>query len=285
MTTGTDTERNEYTAAEARAVVGIVPGIVAPGRPQPLETPDTVIRYPGMQSARETRTCIVAGVMPSADVSAHAFTTRSVRVDNFSNQWLRLGDENDFIEPYQLGVIFNVRGKVSINVVPDIPPYLGAQFAAVVGEFYMMTMYDKPQMRSAGIALSDRPATLHDVQVAGNTTTITPGTVETIEAIGLVYINAGAGNVVVQLVWKNAAGNVIGAYVSAFTQAPGTITYNFLGGVVRDAAAVGNTVNIPIPDPMTIAPGDTLTISPNSGGNAGDSFHLTIHGRKIASLV
>lgn len=139
-----------------------------------LEIPraDTTDKYPRAQSER----FVSASSADMAPVTARTFTIRSVRVDNQSNQWLRVGYEFDYIPPYTIGVIFNVRGMGSIGIVREVPnpidtwigPNNGISPDAIAGESYTLVLYDKPQMPSLGRPMVGKSALVFDSSGALN---------------------------------------------------------------------------------------------------------------------
>lgn len=113
---------------------------------------DSLNKLPRSESQQERATVSAAGVCPPLNVTARGFHIRSVRIDNRTNQWLRVQEVNDFIPPYTTGVILPMRGAGAVNVYPMTPLGWG-QVTPIAAEEYIITMYDRPQMLSPGISI------------------------------------------------------------------------------------------------------------------------------------
>lgn len=105
-------------------------------------------------SARYTYT-VAAGVVPSAELSER-FPIASVRIDNFTSQWLLVAPLYDFVRPFSLGVIFNVRGlgRLTVEPIRPAPTLTGPSGGAppfvepdvINGQSYYVTLFEKPQI-------------------------------------------------------------------------------------------------------------------------------------------
>ncbi len=109
-----------------------------------VPAPDSVTHYPGMQSASET-IVLDATFVVKASLSAR-FPIRSVRVDNQSGIWLRLMPDLDYVPPWTLRRIFNVRGRGAVQLAHDIPPGGAADTGPAAGQTIRVTLYDRPQL-------------------------------------------------------------------------------------------------------------------------------------------
>ncbi|MHB8502635.1 MAG: hypothetical protein ACYDHE_17065 [Candidatus Acidiferrales bacterium] len=124
-------------------------------RPPDVENPPAKNEYQRPFHSTRQRFNVLAGPTFTECHMSAGFPIRSVRIDNASSQWLQMGSELDFIPPFTFGRIVNVRGVGAVDIVPGVPPGgIIAQGVLAVGDFLLVTLFDRPQMPSYGSNMS-----------------------------------------------------------------------------------------------------------------------------------
>lgn len=246
-------------------------------RPAGIQRNDSTDQWPGMQSER----FVQASSADLPAVSARQFTIRSVRIDNLSNQWLRMGSNWDIIPPYTTGVVVNVRGLTSVSVVREVPPGMGAAPAAIAGEQYFITLYDRPQIPQSSQHLAPTSSVLFD-NLALSPQFVATQYVEIISATLLYTASGVVGNRRPRLTHFAPADIAYRVLCQADITAGLTITMAFGQGVPFSNPTAANPAGTgPIPVGMRMSAGDTLGADDQNGVSGADSIRMVIYGRAV----
>ncbi len=267
---------DETQRAERDGIAALVEGARLARDPQSPSIGD----YPARQSAIR-QFVSTATLMPAASLTER-FIIRSVRIDNYSGQWLLLGAA-DFIAPFTTGFVVSVRGLGTATITPTAPPGV-SQSIVVAGQSYIVQLFDHEQPQSFGNPIVGSPGAGKNGQsltvTAPNPAPFTPliPAAQSVTLSGGNFVlttSAVVGARLPAFAIINAAGLVVFRNLAVVTVQASSVAsfqlYNGAGGSINTGAGAPQPIYIPIG--FVLGPGYALDIRDNGAIDpAGDAW-------------